>query len=283
MIARPLLWSVGRSHDESALATIRPYLGADDDLVASTACVAALRLQDETTHHQVSLPSRRPCHAIAAGVAGGRDVVRGLLSSLRTAPNQAEVVMALGLSGELSAVRPLLDLLTDAALAEAASEALTVITGADLIEEVFVPDEIDEEELFPAELAAYKERGEVPRRLDGRPFGDVRRRPSHDRAAWEEQLKSTARGFTAGLRYRWGQPCTPVVLLECLESARFPKRYRPWMVDELRIRYGLDLRLETDMPVGYQQRMIERAIQRLRQQPGGFEPGRWYFAAAPIG
>ena len=52
---------------------------------------------------------------------------------------------ALGLLGDLSIVRNLVDLLSDPALAAAAADALYVITGAPLWEKVLIPDELSED------------------------------------------------------------------------------------------------------------------------------------------
>jgi len=205
-----------------------------------------------------------------------------LVEGLEDCSRVDETVMALALLGDLSAVRPLVGLLTRPEAAGVAADALQVITGASLFETVVVAEELSEDEMLPHELAAFRETGELPRRPDGEPFGARVRRVSRDPAVWADWLKANAQRFARGYRYRFGEPCTPRVLLDCLSSETFPKSYRPWLAEELLIRYGIDLPFEADMRVGEQSRVLAAAAARIEAASARFEPGRWYFAGQLI-
>ena len=62
--------------------------------------------------------------------------------------------------------------LAESATAATAVTALQCLTGAGLQETVFVPDEIDEDELFDSEREQLQQ-GRKPDRGDGRPFGST--------------------------------------------------------------------------------------------------------------
>ena len=78
------------------------------------------------------------------------------ITSDRVSPDS---LVALGLLGDISALTILFQQLSQENLAESAALELYCITGADLFEEVFIPEEIDKDELFEEELAKL-ERGE---------------------------------------------------------------------------------------------------------------------------
>jgi hypothetical protein len=209
-------------------------------------------------------------------------MVRVLLPALRTSEKPVDILISLGLLGDLSAVRPLVDLLSNEKLAGAAAEALDVITGASPFEDVVVPEEMSEDELFPSELEALRATSELPRRVDRQPLSTRVRRLSRDPAVWNEWLRSNSSRFPEGRRYRSGAPCTPQVLLDCLRSETFPKSYRRWVGEELLIRYGFDLPFEPDMPVVQQRRVLEGAAAKIAEMTATFAPGHWYFAAQRV-
>ena len=204
-----------------------------------------------------------------------------LIPALGNAKELPEIVTAVGLLGDLSAVRPLVELLSVEEVAELAAEALYVIVGARLFEEVLVPDPVSEDEMLEQEIAEYQETGELPRRPDGEPFGTRVRRLARDPEVWSDWLSGNASGFVAGQRYRLGEPCTPRLLLDCLRDETFPKRYRPWVAEELQIRYRVDLPFEVDMFVVEQRRVLDAAVAAMAGKPVEFEPGQWHFAAHP--
>ena len=250
-----VLWATGRTRETGAASAIQPFYQAKDPRLQSSALHAGIRL-----HHPEALRQLR-VHALAgqppsieSGLAGGRQDVPQIVNHLLQPEPSRDGVVALGLLGDLSSVRPLIRMLSVEPLAAAAAEALHVITGAALFEEVFVPDPVSEEELFDKEVRALRERGEIPHRLNGEPFGSQVRRLSHDADAWEDWLQRHVSQFNADRRYRIGRPYHPEVLLDCLNSEAFPKSYRRLVAEELLVRYGIDLPFEADMPVAARDR-----------------------------
>jgi hypothetical protein len=163
-------------------------------------------------------------------------------------------------------------------LGQAAAQALYVITGAPLFGDVQVPEQFDERELFEHELQEYRQTGALPRRADGSPFGETVRQLSRDPQAWNTWLQTNAGGFSAERRYRLGRVYGPRLLLQGLVSEVYPKSYRGLAVEELLIRYGVDVPLEVDMPVARQMQLLRAAAGQVAQAEQRVEPGRWYVA-----
>ena len=280
--AAALLWGVGRTARPATASMVGSFLRSDDRPTAAAAAYAALRLQSaDVLGELLAAPADGP-RARALAVAGGRRAVPILLAELDRPGSHSEAILALGLLGDLAAVRPLVNLLSDESAAGAAAEALYVITGAPLFEEVIVPDEIGEEELFPGELEEFRRRGELPRRPDGQPFGTVVRRLSRNASAWAAWLTANASRFIADRRYRSGALYSPAVLLECLKSTTFPKAYRAHVGEELLIRYAVDIAFDVDLPVRAQYRLLRAAESAIDRANRAFDAGRWYFAGRPI-
>jgi hypothetical protein len=278
-----VLWSIGRIRAGAAIAAVRTFVDSEDPAIVTAALRTALRLGDDFVVSRL-MSSAREAQAdrVALGLAGGDRMALPLVEALEDATPVDDTVMALALLGDPSAVRPLAGLLMRPETAGMAADALQVITGASLFETVLVAEELSEDEMLPHELAAFRETGELPRRPDGQPFGVRVRRVSRDPAVWADWLKANARRFTRGYRYRFGEPCTPRVLLDCLSSETFPNSFRPWLAEELLIRYGIDLPFEADMRVGEQSRVLAAAAARIEAASARFEPGRWYFAGQLI-
>ncbi len=278
-----LLWATGRIREAGALDVTRLLLRSEDGASRSAALQAAVRLHDAETREQlVALVEARRCPPLILGLAGGRDAARLLVGLLDVADLRREAIAALGLLGDLSAVRPLLASLGTEEFAADVADALEVITGASVYENATLTEPVDEDELFEEELAAYRATGEVPKRPDGRRYGTDVRRLSRDPAAWNSWIGANASRFVAGRRYRRGLLYQPAVLLEDLTGDALPKRYRSFVMEELLIRYRIDLALEADMPVRRQLRVLLPARGRIEAQVKDAEPGRWYFAGAPL-
>lgn len=278
-----LLWALGRAGGAGARSVVRTMLGADDRQIAVAAFHAAARLEDvDSLNYLISAAGAQGADTVSLGLVNGSSVTANLLDVVAAGEASVETVTALALIGDLSAVRPLVDLLSVEELAGAAADALYVITGAELYEEVVQVDPVDEDGLFEDELAIYRATGELPRRPDGEPFGTKVRRLTRDATAWNDWLSQSASRFTAGRRYRLGKPSSPAVSLECLLSKTFPKAYRPWIVEELHICYRVDVPLECDMFVASQRRLLATAAMSISRLDGSFQQGQWYFAGRLI-
>lgn len=274
---------VGPSADAQDRQVVRGCLDKPDADVRAAAWQAALRMRDgdailrtRTPNQQEGLP------ALAMGLAADRQATLALVERLTQEGVMEDAIMALGLLGDLGAVRPLMRCLGIGDRAEHAAMALHVITGAPLYEEVFVPDEPAEDELLEQEKLDYRAGGQLPKRGDGKTFGSTVRRLSQEPGQWEAWLGANASRFAAGVRYRMGHPLDPGVLLSCLAAPAYPKPYRAVLADELAVRYRIDLPFDVDMLVSQQSWLVQQASAQLPTWATSFRPGLWYADGQPL-
>lgn len=276
-----LLWAIGKVRGGATPDAVSAFLQSPDAAVRAAALRAALRMQDRSAAEGLAaLGAQAP--SLEAGLAGDRAIAASLLPALRGAETPRDVIVALGLIGDLSAVRPLLELLKVAELATLVAQTLYVITGADLFATTLIADDMDEDEMFEHEREEFRRTGAMPLRADGKPFGENVSQLSTDARVWSNWLQGNSGRFTGGRRYRLGQPYGPATLFACLDSETYPKIYRDLVTEELLIRYGLDLPLETDMRVQKQTWYLERAREWIAQAARTVEPGRWYLGGRLI-
>ncbi|MEP0548460.1 MAG: hypothetical protein ABJF88_16100 [Rhodothermales bacterium] len=272
-----LLRALGRVGTDAERSAIWSYVRHEHAAVREAATLALLRLggQAAVKHAAVHIPA--PWAMLLLGVSGGAEHRAAIHAHAAAEGATPDGLLALGLLGDPQSVALFLDSLQDPALAEAAALALHLLTGADLDEDVFVPEEIDEDELFDDELEAFR-RGEVPTRPDGEPFGTTRTRLSQDREAWGAWWEGQKGRFQSGLRYRLGEPCTPTSVVRALESKRMPRKMRQLLSEELIIRYSAGAYFEADAAVAAQGRGLGEAKRQVAQHDPPFQPGRWYLA-----
>ena len=274
---RQALWAVGRTRPPEAVRAIRPALRSADASVRGAAYRAGLRMHDrEVMAELFARPDSPQAMPVEISLCGGRAAVPALVAAARQPGAAPEVIDALGLLGDLSAVRPLVELLSVDTLAQAAAEALHVITGAALVTDVQVPDVMSEDEMSEEELAVFRETGARPGRGDGQPYATTVRQLSVARSAWEAWLSANASRFKPDRRYRVGREYSPRVLLDCLVSDTFPKTWRGLVAEELLVRYGIDVPFEPDLPVVAQQRVLSEIAPAVQASESMVEAGRWY-------
>jgi hypothetical protein len=155
--------------------------------------------------------------------------------------------------------------------------ALQLITGAQLYEEVFIPDAIDEDELFEEERERFRQ-GQIPTRPDGQPFGTTVTRLSQNPEDWQKWWTENRGRFDPRIRYRNGKPYSPACLLENLQSDRSRRKIRQLAYEELVIRYGIDFPFETDMLVVQQKQALAKYAEWVKANSSRFREGEWYFA-----
>lgn len=218
------------------------------------------------------------CTGLALG--GGQAAVASLIETIEHGQATPDGLLALGLLGDPSALRSLHQCLDVEALAEPAALALSWISGADLAQEVFVPEEVNEDELFPLELAAWRAHKMPPTRSDGKPFGENVRKLCVDSQAWRQWFVKNASRFEPRMRYRCGQPITPAALVDNLAQPHSHPRLREMAAHELVVRYRCDVPFEVDMPVDRQWVAIDAMRQWLAGHASRFRPGAWYFAGS---
>ncbi len=266
-----LLGCVGASGDSGAPVTA--WYEHPDDAVRHAALAAGLRMHDAEARRLALRPDAEPLlHALA----GGRQSVNALLDRVNGAQTQPSVLSALGQLGDLRAVRVLLDVLPHAPLAGAAALALHLMTGADMREQALVPEAVNEDELFDAERQRWRERGEVPRRADGQPFGERVDRIPQAPEAWSQWLAEHRSQFQAALRYRLGEPCSPAVSLRSLAAGALPAFCRTSLADDLAARYGVRGGWLPALTVARQWSALRSMAGATQTSPG--EAGRWHWA-----
>jgi uncharacterized protein (TIGR02270 family) len=272
-----VIWALGRLREQDARAPLLAYLQHEDTSVCSATALALLRLGDQQVlNRYLQSPRSERWPFIPLGLGGNRAVVTVLLDRARDGQAEADCLIALGLLGDISAIATLLASLTTQ-VADSAAMALQLITGARLYEEVFVPDEIDEDELFEGELEQLKQ-GQVPTRPDGQPFGTTITRLSQNPAQWQQWWTAHRERFDPNMRYRNGKPYSPVCLLENLESEQSPHSVRQFAYEEFVIRYGVDFPFEVDMLVAQQQEAVGKYTAWSQANRGHFQEGGWHFA-----
>lgn len=277
----PLIRAIGSMAVQQAIPTlIQVHRNPDADVQAS-ALLALLRagVADPSVlasfrHSGQSLP----CLALA--LAGGASATAALTKVVEDGKADSACLRALGVLGDPASLWTLCYALADADLAPAAAQALNWITGARLVETATVPEAVEEAALFDAELIAWRERGEAPRRADGTPYGESVERLSIDRPRWVDWLKGAKCLFHEQARYRSGRLYSPRVLYENLIDPNSDRHLRRIAAQELAIRYRCATAWEEDKLAPVQIVELRDIRAWLDKQGESFEPGKWYFAGA---
>lgn len=217
---------------------------------------------------------------LLSGISAGPSSLPVLMRRVETEGSK-DALMAIGFLGDMRSVEPILKYFESPDLKEAAALSLNLITGADIFEEVFIPESIDEDELFEDEIERLK-KGEnlYP---PGEEPGEIITRLSQDPAVWKEWWSANRSRFKSDIRYRNGEPFSPACLLQNLESEQSPRVVRQLAYEELVIRYNVDFPFETDMFVGQQKAAMANFQEWITVNGKRFQEGKWYFAGKVIG
>ncbi len=278
-----LIWALGRTGGDAARGAINPHLTSENEVVAEAACRALIRLGDyHAIRHGLLVAQAKSWPILALGIGGNHTAVNVLTDIVKSDKVSDDALLALGLLGDLSSVTHIFNCLTNPDRAMAAAEALQTITGAVIQEEVFIPDEIDPDELFDDEREKYEQTGEVPTRPDGEPFGENVTQISINPETWREWLAEHKQQFDTKLRYRHGKPISPAASLYCLMDEYTPYRVRELVCDELVVRYAASFPLEVDMRVGEQEAQLAEIVPWVKKNQSKFAAGQWYFAGRPM-
>lgn len=294
--ARPVLYKTYLKHEPAGIHNEPGRIQNEQAEIQSAAALALLRIGEPAAiEYCAGVARSQPWALLPIGLGGGKAHL-GLLMDVASSDGvSTECMLALGLLGDIAAVDPLLYHLGDEPLAEHAATALYLITGAELFEEVFIPEEIDEDELFEDELEELHDEGNdaaqsnednaaaqdnennaVPQEDAAR--GTTISRLSQQPEVWQEWWEQNKAKFKSGVRYRIGRPYSPEAILETLSAERSPRIVRSLAAEELVIRYGFDLRLETDMFVAQQRELLSSAGGWLERQRSRFDDGKYYLA-----
>lgn len=274
-----IIWALGRIREKDICAILsRDYLQHEEESISAASALALLRMGEQSVLDQcLQNVQSHNWPLLPLGLGGSRSSVSVLLNRASTDKVSADCLISLGLLGDITSIDILFPHLVNDKLAESAAIALNLITGAELYEEVFIPEAIDEDELFEEELEAFK-KGKVPTRPDGTPFGTTIKRLSQKPEDWQKWWTENKKRFILNVRYRTGKPYSPASLLENLESEKSPNKVRKLACEELVIRYGIDFPFETDMLVVEQKKAIAKYAEWIKANEARFQPGKWYFA-----
>ena len=273
------IWSLGRlrTPHPPSVSALTPFLQHPDPILGAAAALALMRMSQRLSLSCATQPSEA-CDfrtLLQIMLAGGARDTAFLLD--RLGEGASDIALALGVLGDLRAIMPLIQRLEDDTAAGSAALALNLITGAGLYEEVFVPDEVDPDELLDHEIEKL-DRGE-PLYPPGQAPGTTIVRLSQDAATWHIWWKENSNRFRTALRYRNGRPFTPDCLLENLRHAQSPYFVRQTAYEELVVRYKIDVPFETDMPIPGQLTAIYRMAEIISQGKSQWQAGQWYYAA----
>ncbi len=273
-----LIWALGRLRERNARVPLfNTYLQHEDETVRSAAALALLRIgEPQTTTHCLRCAHEQNWSFLPLGLGGSRSAVPVLREIAARAKPNPDCLLALGLLGDVSVVDTLLTQLVTTELAESAAQALNLVTGAEIYEEVFITEPIDEDELFEEELEKLK-RGE-PLYSPGQEPGATITRLSQKSDEWRNWWTQNKSRFNPQIRYRNGKPYSPATLLENLESEKSPRQVRQLAYEELVIRYGADFPFETDMFVVQQKHALATYAEWIKANGSRFREGKWYFA-----
>ena len=275
------IWSLGRlrmPHPPSVSA-LTPFLQHPDPILGAAAALALMRMSLPLSLSCATQPSEA-CDfrtLLQIMLAGGAHDTAFLLDRLGEGEGASDIALALGVLGDLRAIMPLIQLLEEDTVAGSAALALNLITGAGLYEEVFIPDEVDPDELLDHEIEKL-DRGEPPY-PPGQAPGTTIVRLSQDAKTWHVWWKENNSRFRTVLRYRNGRPFTPDCLLENLRHEQSPYFVRQTAYEELVVRYKIDVPFETDMPIPGQLTAIYRMAEIISQGKSQWQAGQWYYAA----
>jgi uncharacterized protein (TIGR02270 family) len=254
----PIIRALGRLREPKARVPLfNQYLQHDDEAIRKEAALALLRLgEKQTIDYCIQRVKSEDWASIPLGLGGTSAAVPVLLQAIASRGPSQDSLLALGLLGEISVVDSLLSHIPKAEAAESAAMALNLITGAELYEEVFIPEKIDEDELFEEEVEKLK-RGE-PLYPPGKEPGITITRLSQKPEEWTKWWSENKSRFRPNVRYRNGKPYSPACLLENLESEKSRRIVRDLAYEELVIRYGLEYPFETDMTVVQQRAALSK-------------------------
>jgi uncharacterized protein (TIGR02270 family) len=274
--------TIGRLGDQTAREPLLRLLSHEEEVVCAAAAMSLLRLGEERAASYCLQNTRSRAWArLPVALAGGRAASTEMLDVSRSGQPNGDNLLALGLLGSPFAVPLLIRGLGHPDFAAASAIGLQAITGANLIETAFIPDKIEEDELFEHEREQLMQ-GKAATRPDGRPYGTTVTRLSQNSKEWERWWAENGNRFNSEVRYRYGKPYSPATLLETLTLEASPHLLRHLAYEEFVIRYGFDFPFETDMLVKEQEAALSKCAEWVNANNGRFTAGGWYFAGRPI-
>lgn len=263
--------AIGRVKPDGGADRLVRFLSSDNIPLRNSALSALVRLGDPGVLRLCfqNVPADQ-WPGNEAGLAGKKRLIQAIFTDPDPTPDH---LLAAGMTGDLSAVPVLMFFLEHEKLAAHAAFSLNLITAAGLREEIFVPEEIDENFMTDKEIRLLAQ-GIRP----GKTVARISRNP----AVWSAWWKQEHSRFHTGIRYRLGQPISPWCLHHILASENHPAALRNMAADELSVRYGLDTAFDPWMSVKAQRSVIRSLHDRIERNIGRFREGVLYFHSCPV-
>ncbi len=261
------IWAIGRMPNRKNFKSeiksiLLPYLNHKDENIGYETALALLRTGElESVNEWLKTAHLLSKNLILIGLTGDISYIPAILEIASQKNPSPDSLTAIGLLGDISAI-PFLNHLLNEESAKTASLALNLITGAELYEEVFIPEAIDKDLLFDDEIEKL-EKGE-PLYPPGKEPGTTITRISQNQEEWNIWWQENKSNFNSATRYRNGKPYSSACLIENLESSKTPSRIRRIAYEDLVIHYNIDFPFETDMFVSEQKKAII-AIKALKK------------------
>jgi len=275
-----VIWALGRLRETDAAPGLFKVMDSDHVAFNPATALSLLRigeiriLKDCMNHIE-----KEDWPILPIGLGGGYAEAETLrrIASNRSSP---DILMAIALLGGIDGVDILMDALVDTELADFAAIALNLLTGAELYQDVFIPEEMDEDELFDEE----KDKISKGEHLfsEGEEPGTTLTLPCRDTEMWARWWMENQSRFQRSIRYRNGKPYSPLCLLDNLKFEKSPRLIRQLAYEELVIRYDMNSAFETEMAVFEQKRSISGIEGWIEANGRRFTEGKWYFAGRII-
>lgn len=260
-------------------AFFHQYLSSNDSEIVNEVINAIIKSGDQKHLDElIGMINPDDWPALSLGLCGDNQTLNSILTKISglldaKEPVDKDYILSVGLIGNIAAVPMLITFLLTEDTAENASIALNLITGANLFEELFIPDEIDEEMLYENELEKYRN-GELY--APGEEPGETITRLSQNPGFWEQWWEENKDFFSSEINYRNGKPCSPNCLLENLISENSINAVRKLAYQELTVRYGVDVNFDVEMTVEQQLNIIS-IIKDQIEKSGTIETGTLYY------
>ncbi|WP_020408524.1 HEAT repeat domain-containing protein [Hahella ganghwensis] len=230
---------LGDSGQPEMIDLISPLLRHENIDLRKEAAIALLKLGSPEV--LPLLQNDIESYALPLALAGDHASITKLIENLKPEEATEEQLYALGLSGELSAVKPLVLAMYNEELAPAAATACQLILGANLYGDVFIKEEFAEEDLFPEELESFQ-KGESPKHPAGQDYGENMEIINPDPEVWRNWLRENRGGFDIQQCYVLGHPQSKQALVSALGFARLPPALRQGIADRLAIHHKISLK-----------------------------------------
>lgn len=271
------IWALGRLRTPKAVSPLATLLSdySDSELRKETA-LALLRCGDSrciSFLKEKSYAYHWP--HILLGLCGSR-VDAGFLHKVFEHNPSIDALTAIGLLGCKVSVKMLILCLDREEFTKAAAEALYVITGAQLFEEVNIFNDNDIGNDFYTDTHEYE--NDFFTTSNDIKTGITVKRIARKKERWEAWWNKNESNYHLNIRYRNGRPFDLLCILENIQSELLARRIRQLAYEELVIRYGIDVHFETCMSTGWQIYSIGSLYKLINAYNGNYTPGNWFLA-----